>query len=511
MELSLGFIAESLKEQGYDISRCESSAENNYALPRLYIAPNKMEDNCLYIVDGETLPENPYLGKNVAVISIGEPPEAFSGQRCSLLVIEQKESLLTLYAAVVDVYRKYGGWVRELERLVESKASLPAYLDITYPLVQNTVSIHDAVTVDHPLAIIPDKTPDGTNFMKAIAGLNPSWIMQNLQTDLTQRKPYLTNYEFQGVMHQTLVYNLFDEEAFIGQINISDSFQPLRKSDFWIIQELGKRIRRVFIEDQKGQMQKIKSFRSTFAELLADTYVEPARLERRAKRIGYQIDDQYVMVSLKYVSDYARRVPQGMISKQIQQQIPGSTALQFESELALLFNLTYSRSKVRDVIRKLSTLLPGGKCMIGISDLYKNLADTKWYYKEAVLAIGYGTEDGEKPGFFRFADHIQDHLLHYGTSVLPAKLLCMREVLELYELDQKNGSSFCDTLRVCYKNHMNITHSAEELHVHRSTLLYRLDRIRQILDMDTTDYEKLLYINVSLVLCEEMEREESAK
>ena len=49
----------------------------------------------------------------------------------------------------------------------------------------------------------------------------------------------------------------------------------------------------------------------------------------------------------------------------------------------------------------------------------------------------------------------------------------------------------------------NAVQSARELYIHRSTFLYRLERIRALLDSDLTDYDELLYLMISFYLLKE--------
>lgn len=60
---------------------------------------------------------------------------------------------------------------------------------------------------------------------------------------------------------------------------------------------------------------------------------------------------------------------------------------------------------------------------------------------------------------------------------------------------QQQHTEYYRTLRVYLEENLNATQTARELYIHRSTLLYRLERIREILDSDLTDPDELLYLN----------------
>lgn len=53
------------------------------------------------------------------------------------------------------------------------------------------------------------------------------------------------------------------------------------------------------------------------------------------------------------------------------------------------------------------------------------------------------------------------------------------------------------------KNHLNAVQPARDLYIHRSTFLYRLKRIKAILESDLTDCDELLYLMISFCLLRE--------
>lgn len=56
------------------------------------------------------------------------------------------------------------------------------------------------------------------------------------------------------------------------------------------------------------------------------------------------------------------------------------------------------------------------------------------------------------------------------------------------------------TLRVYLDHNLNTVQSAKALFIHRSTFLYRLERIKAILETDLEDPEELFYLNLSFRL-----------
>ncbi len=73
-------------------------------------------------------------------------------------------------------------------------------------------------------------------------------------------------------------------------------------------------------------------------------------------------------------------------------------------------------------------------------------------------------------------------------------------LLELKKHDEENQTQYMETLRVYLEQHLSATQAARELFIHRSTFLYRLDRIKEILQSELDDPEEIFYLELSLRL-----------
>ena len=79
-------------------------------------------------------------------------------------------------------------------------------------------------------------------------------------------------------------------------------------------------------------------------------------------------------------------------------------------------------------------------------------------------------------------------------------MLCHEKLLALNRYDAKHETDHVKTLRTYLDSHMNVVHSANKLFIHRSTLIYRLNKIKEILDSSLDDPDELLYLSLSLRL-----------
>ena len=77
---------------------------------------------------------------------------------------------------------------------------------------------------------------------------------------------------------------------------------------------------------------------------------------------------------------------------------------------------------------------------------------------------------------------------------------CNNKLDKLEEYDHANGTFLKETLLAYYMNGFNTVRTAESLFIHRNSLMYRLKKIEELLEMELTDYmEYLDLINCILV------------
>ena len=84
-------------------------------------------------------------------------------------------------------------------------------------------------------------------------------------------------------------------------------------------------------------------------------------------------------------------------------------------------------------------------------------------------------------------------------------MLCYEKLLDLQKSDKLQNTEYMKTLRVYLEHNLNTVQSAKALFIHRSTFLYRLERIKSILETDLEDPDELFYLNLSFRLLDNEE------
>ena len=70
--------------------------------------------------------------------------------------------------------------------------------------------------------------------------------------------------------------------------------------------------------------------------------------------------------------------------------------------------------------------------------------------------------------------------------------------------DEKNNSEYYNTLKTYLANNMQPVLTAKKLFIHRTTLLYRMEKMEALFHIDLDDPEKRIFYQLSMLLLEQM-------
>lgn len=122
------------------------------------------------------------------------------------------------------------------------------------------------------------------------------------------------------------------------------------------------------------------------------------------------------------------------------------------------------------------------------------------YFLQASYTVNEGPGSERNGALFDFADYSLQYLLQVILGKVSIPSLIPDGLAALAEHDRKKNTEYARTLEVYLSDERSITKTAEDLFIHRSSLMKRLEKIRQILKMDLEDPQNRLYLQLYLSL-----------
>lgn len=134
----------------------------------------------------------------------------------------------------------------------------------------------------------------------------------------------------------------------------------------------------------------------------------------------------------------------------------------------------------------------------GLSDLFEDITQLRAHHEQAGTALHYAED---KPGLYLFSAFAMQHLLSFFPQER-LRGLVHPALLTLREQDKANGSELYETLRTYLEHERSLVKTAAALFIHRNTLLYRLEKLGQLVELDLDDPELRLYLTLSYRMLE---------
>ena len=164
-----------------------------------------------------------------------------------------------------------------------------------------------------------------------------------------------------------------------------------------------------------------------------------------------------------------------------------------------LILLAYAEDKLGfdTLTAKLSHFFNTNNFKCGVSNHFRSIGDLRGYYEQAVAALKSATSEGLY--FYR------DIMLEQMLSLIPeekTRFLVSPDIQRLQEAEEMYSFSMVDTLKVYLECNCNLIRTANRLCLHKNTLLYRLNHIREIIRCDFNDADERLLLMLSFKLLE---------
>ena len=134
--------------------------------------------------------------------------------------------------------------------------------------------------------------------------------------------------------------------------------------------------------------------------------------------------------------------------------------------------------------------------VIGIGRYYENILNIDRSYKEAkkALVVGKNMSNGilhfDQMRIYKLLTKVEDKnelRIFYNEILYPIK-----------KYDEKNNTNLLGTLEMYFEYNENMNATSKALYIHVNTLKYRLNRIKEILNIDDLDIENKVELYLSL-------------
>lgn len=309
-----------------------------------------------------------------------------------------------------------------------------------------------------------------------------------------------------------------------GYIRIWETRRPLTNNDIKTLERLSVAAA-LEIARERSLREVERRYANEFLNHLLSGRIEDAELEiQHARKFGWDLQKDYVVALIQTTppqqgsgklidkQEIRNRVLRELPAVMLEKGVTCLAGLRGEYLVVLLAigekGLTarqandQARQRLQYAREYLDWAFKGWEIRIGLGRFYPGIRGLQQSYQEAKQALRLGENLPALRGVVAFSDLGIYRFIYARDRDKEVQNFLQETLGKLLEYDREKNTELIRTLQVYFQHHGNLKKVSEALFTHYNTILYRLERIREIsgLDLDNPDDRFNLEVALKLFL-----------
>lgn len=465
---------------------------------------------------------------------VNEIPKSIieEGEKCKLPIIQipkevpyvdilypVMEEILNLQVKKLQYYKEIHDQFTALSLADESPEKIIETLE---KLIGNPVALFD-----RNFFCIASTLPRLTNF---------DIVEKNYYYDETEKMKFphyrqIVKYmeQKEKIGHQIVVpietINHIKTYLLIGEMN-----KPLEELDFIAVENAATSLSLELVK-RFAVAEVDKRFKNDLLEQLIEGKLPSNILYQDANLIGWDIEGAFAVVLFKISKNneriYSKQVKRGisngneetLLHDAIHQHASngligskgGLKVVLWKADIEDTEWLTKIKERVStilDVVKKQDNKM---SIQVGIGTLSEHISNISDSYIKAQDALEFGEVINGRESITSYSELGVFRMLGQFTNSEELRTFIPPTLQMLLNYQQANKADLLTTLKVFLQSNQNATKTSQLLFIHHKTVVYRIERIKEITGMDFDDAEEMLLVQIGLKITELLEREKIHK
>jgi hypothetical protein len=509
MNLTLGIVIDGLsgyKPVVHKISDTKTQISGFHYYANEFSEP---DPDYLYIIGAEKAGKN--FSKNCPkhIIISGSIPKGLLEKTNTLIQITGSISVEAIIQTGNALLASYDEWYNSLLMAVINHKPINGFLGIAMQMLDNPILV-----MNNNLSIIatggsivgPTK---GTIWEKVNV---PGFVLENFYTPEEIRKislhiaqkseQIISLRPMNDSAHDTFGINIWIDGKLYGAIGTVDMNKPFtdgQKETLVIIAHVLK----MYFQNHSIYMQIAEDKANWLNSLLDGVDISADIISNYLYRFQWKLDDHFCIITFTASTDLKLPIVSIFDIKQINEIFPDALVSVHEENVVI-------------IIRCIDKKLPHGKkkhqleqflkkdvfLRCGVSMVFNNFLHLRYYFIQSKFAAAQ-CNPSLNPIISLYEDYQTDHVLQTLSLGVDPRCFCHPGILSLWESGNELQRDLVHCLYHYFLNGKNISAAADALHVHRNTLIYRLNKAEEILNVDikqSSPKQILLFIISCLII-----------
>lgn len=237
-----------------------------------------------------------------------------------------------------------------------------------------------------------------------------------------------------------------------------------------------------------------------YNELLYDMLIGTPSKEITPKLTKLHFPSKMQVLFIRLTRYMGAQYLDNFICKRLRFLIPGTHATFHKKGIVAVIPLKKEEEGESELLELLKVLCQNEHIRIGISNSFSSIENFVTYFEQAYTAYELGQKLRAEETLCRYQDYQIFHLFSEIKNPNQLGSYCHPALSSLRLYDHKNSSELYKTLCVFIDKGCNIKFTSESLYIHRNTLVYRLNRITELCQLDFTDVNTVFLLRLSFLI-----------
>jgi hypothetical protein len=444
----------------------------------------------LYVINIDKIGRNFCDNCPKHIIISGNIPEGLVEKAHTLIQIQKNIPVETIIQTGNELFAYYDVWYNSLLMAVINHKSMSDFLNIASKMLVNPLLV-----MNNNFGIIGT----GGTILSSIKGtiwerVNvPGFVLEDFYTPEEIRKISLhvaqkseQIIEFNPAndpAHFTLGINIWIDDKLYGAIGSVDMNKPFtegQKETFVIIAKVLK----MYFQNHSIYMRIAEDKTNWLDSLLNGVDISEDIIFNYLYKYQWKIDDNYCIVTFTTPEDLKIPIISILDIKQINELFPEALVSVFDESIVMIIRCVDKQRLNEKKKQQLEQFLKKDIVLrCGVSMVFNNFLHLRYYYIQSKFAASQCKPTLDSAICF-YEEYQADHVLNALSQGADLRCFCHPGILSLWESGNESQRDLVQCLYYYFLNGRNLSSAAEAINIHRNTLIYRLTKAEEILNID---------------------------
>ncbi|GHI00581.1 PucR family transcriptional regulator [Neobacillus kokaensis] len=406
-----------------------------------------------------------------------------------------------------------GGGIEKISSMLSGTINNPIiFVDKDWKLIHYTEHIDNKVPLTYCLDLVKNRHVFNNTFIESIPN------------NLSEMKKAIKQiYYLEGMEIKCRILPVAVANNIYGYLIVWQTVRELTEFDLIILEQASTNMALERLKAKEIEEVKLKIRQDFFDDLLTGKITSSETIQTLSELHGLNSKYTYYCMVINIQSNeldnyedlVSRRVQLENISKKCVELIYEHSTLAHgevtcfhrNNRIILLVGLNENRHPIslseakkyaNEIYCVLTKHVENSSFLLGIGRQYKTIHTLHKSFAEANESIRLMQKFDKKDGISHYEDHSIYHFLDSNIKDMELEDFFKKRLGKLYEHDKLHNTGYLSTLENYFMNNLNISETAKAMFLHRNTLIYRIEKIKEILQTDLKNSEEMLQFQLAL-------------